>query len=218
MIPSTVNPDNAPSNPPKVARSKWMEDIKEIKLKIRQDIKAMLEGMPKELRAEKTQIIGEKLLGFANFLEAKIALLYINGPLEIETRTIIEHSYEMGKIVVLPAFDPNSPRISLMKVDDPDRQLKPGPRGTLEPDPEKCKMVPTKSIDIAIIPGTAFDEKGGRVGAGWGYYDRMIPKLPITTRKVSITLEDQIISQIPMESHDKYVDIIITDKRIIYKI
>ena len=174
--------------------------------------------MPKDVRDEKTRIIGDRLLDFANFIEAKIALLYINGPLEVETKRIIEGSYKMGKIVVLPAFDPSSPRISLMKVDDPERQLKPGPRGTLEPDPEKCKMVPTKSIDIAIIPGSAFDEKGGRVGAGWGYYDRMIPKLPVTTRKVSITLEEQIIPQAPMESHDRYVDIIITDKRIIYKI
>ena len=57
-----------------------------------------------------------------------------------------------------------------------------------------------------------------RWALGWGYYDRMIPKLPVTTRKVSITLEEQIIPQAPMESHDRYVDIIITDKRIIYKI
>jgi len=31
-------------------------------------------------------------------------------------------------------------------------------------------------------------------------------------------LEEQIVPQIHMEAHDKYVDIIITDKRIIYKI
>ncbi|MBW2582626.1 MAG: 5-formyltetrahydrofolate cyclo-ligase, partial [Deltaproteobacteria bacterium] len=36
--------------------------------------------------------------------------------------------------------------------------------------------------------------------------------------KVALTIEEQIVPQIPMESHDKYVDIIITDKRIIYKI
>jgi len=73
-------------------------------------------------------------------------------------------------------------------------------------------------IDIAIIPGVAVDEKGGRLGAGDGYYDRLIPKLPITTRKVSLALEDQVVPQIPAESHDKHVDIIITDKRTIYKI
>ena len=53
---------------------------------------------------------------------------------------------------------------------------------------------------------------------GTGYYDRLVPRLDITTRKVALTFEEQIIPQAPMESHDKHVDIIITDKRIIYKI
>jgi 5-formyltetrahydrofolate cyclo-ligase len=73
-------------------------------------------------------------------------------------------------------------------------------------------------IDLAIVPGIAFDEKGARLGSGRGYYDRFIPRLAITTRKVALTLEDQIVPQIPVESHDRHVDIIITDRRIIYKI
>ena len=105
-----------------------------------------------------------------------------------------------------------------MKVDQFPKELMPGPRGVLEPDPSQCKIVPLERVDIAIIPGLAFDEKGGRIGSGKGYYDRLIPKLAITTRKVALTLEEQIVPQVPMESHDKHVDIIITDKRIIYKI
>jgi len=108
--------------------------------------------------------------------------------------------------------------MKLFKVDNPDTDLMPGPRGILEPDSKRCNVVPIECIDIAIIPGVAFDEKGGRIGSGDGYYDRLIPKLSITTRKVALTFENQIIPQIQMESHDKYVDIIITEKRIIYKI
>jgi 5-formyltetrahydrofolate cyclo-ligase len=78
--------------------------------------------------------------------------------------------------------------------------------------------VPIDRVDIAIVPGIAFDEKGGRVGTGEGYYDRLIPRLPVTTRKVALSLEAQILPQVPMESHDKHVDIIITENRVIYKI
>jgi 5-formyltetrahydrofolate cyclo-ligase len=106
----------------------------------------------------------------------------------------------------------------LMKIDNLETDLTIGQRGILEPDPSRCNVVPIECIDIAIIPGVAFDEKGGRIGSGDGYYDRLIPDLPITARKVALTFEDQIIPQIQMESHDKYVDIIITEKRIIYKI
>jgi 5-formyltetrahydrofolate cyclo-ligase len=87
-----------------------------------------------------------------------------------------------------------------------------------EPDASRCKIVPLERIDIAVIPGLAFDEKGGRIGSGKGYYDRLIPRLAITTRKVALTFEEQIVPQVPMDAHDKHVDIIITDKRIIYKI
>jgi 5-formyltetrahydrofolate cyclo-ligase len=88
----------------------------------------------------------------------------------------------------------------------------------MEPDSSKCKIVPIEFIDIAIIPGFAFDEKGGRIGSGDGLYDRLIPILPVTTRKVGLAYESQIVQHVPMESHDKHVDIIITENRIIYKI
>ena len=73
-------------------------------------------------------------------------------------------------------------------------------------------------IDLAIIPGIAFDTRGGRIGQGEGYYDRFIPTLNITTRKVALAFECQMVPQVPMDSSDKYVDIIITEERIIYKI
>jgi 5-formyltetrahydrofolate cyclo-ligase len=45
-----------------------------------------------------------------------------------------------------------------------------------------------------------------------------MPELPITTRKVGLVYEQQIVPLIPLESHDKYVDIVITQDRVIYKI
>ena len=70
----------------------------------------------------------------------------------------------------------------------------------------------------AIIPGLAFDDKGGRIGFGNNFYNKLITKLPETCRKVSLAYEEQIVDQIQMESRKFTVDIIITDKRVIYKI
>ncbi len=131
---------------------------------------------------------------------------------------IINRCFGLNKIIVLPAFDTEKFEMTLMKVDNFDTDLTLGPRGILEPDPNRCNVVPIECIDIAIIPGAAFDEKGGRIGSGDGYYDRLIPKLSVTTRKVALTFECQIVPQVQMESHDRHVDIIITEKRIIYKI
>ena len=195
-----------------------MEEIQEKKQEIRNDLIKTIEGMPEKEVAEKTKAIENRLFEFANFLEANITLLYVNTKYEVGTGEILKRSFEYGKIVVLPAFDLSHYKMKLLKVDDLKSSLIPGPRGVLEPDSKQCKKVPIDCIDIAVVPGIVFDEKGARIGSGSGFYDRLIPKLPITTRKVALSMEDQIVPQIPMESHDKHVDIIVTDKRIIYKI
>ena len=195
-----------------------MEEIDVAKIQIREEIATIISTLSESDIAIKVRSIEDRLFEFANFLESKIALLYVSGDNEVQTKNIIKRAYSYNKIVVLPAFDPKTLEMELMKVDKFSQELKPGPRGVPEPKADYCKIVPINRIDIAIIPGIAFDEKGGRIGTGRGYYDRLIPKLAITTRKVALTLEEQIIPQVPMESHDKHVDIIITDKRIIYKI
>jgi len=195
-----------------------MEDIKEKKREIREDMAKKLKAFSGGELIEKTRGIEERLFEFANFLESKVVLLYMHTNGEVVTNNIIKRCFESNKIIVLPAFDIIKHTMQLMRVDNLDSDLKPGLRGVLEPDPECCKIVPIDSIDIAIIPGVALDEKGGRIGSGQGYYDRLIPKLSITTRKVALALESQIIKQVPVESHDKHVDIVITEKRIIYKI
>jgi 5-formyltetrahydrofolate cyclo-ligase len=195
-----------------------MDDLKQTKSKIRKDMIAALESLSENEIALKTRKIENRLFDFANFVEANITMLYISCPGEVSSRNIITYCLDYRKIIVLPAFEPQKFRIKLFKIDNIEKDLKAGPRGFLEPDTVRCKSVPVECLDIAIIPGIAFDEKGGRIGSGEGYYDRFIPKLPITTRKVSIAFEDQIIPQAPMESHDKHVDIIITNERTIYKI
>jgi 5-formyltetrahydrofolate cyclo-ligase len=195
-----------------------MEEIREKKQEIRNNIATILENLSDKEIANKFKQIEDNLFEFANFLEAKIVLLYVNNKTEVKSVNIIKRCFDINKIVILPAFDIKKHKMKLMKVDDPDNDLKTGPRGILEPDINHCKIVPVDCIDLAIIPGVAFDEKGGRIGTGEGYYDRFIPKLSATTRKVALALECQIIQQVPVESHDKHVDIIITDERIIYKI
>ena len=196
-----------------------MEDIKEKKREIREDMAKKLETFSAGELIENTRGIENRLFEFANFLESKVVLLYMHANGEVVTNDIIKRCFESNKIVALPAFDTAKHTMQLMRVDSLDSDLrKVGPRGVPEPDPDRCKIVPIDCIDIAIIPGIAFDEKGGRIGSGQGYYDRLIPKLSITTRKVALALESQIIQQAPVESHDKHVDIVITEKRIIYKI
>jgi 5-formyltetrahydrofolate cyclo-ligase len=195
-----------------------MEETRQTKDEIRRSISKALTALSEKDIRQKTQKIEKRLFEFANFLEANIVLLYLNRDCEVGSMNIIKKCLNFKKIVILPSFDTTKHEATLFKLDNLDSGLRSGNGHVLEPDPGRCNIVPIECIDIAIIPGVAFDEKGGRIGSGKGNYDRLIPNLSITTRKVALTFEDQIIAQVQMEAHDKYVDIIITDERIIYKI
>ena len=195
-----------------------MDEIQLKKSELREEISKKVAALSAKEISEKTKAIETRLFDFANFLESKIALMYVNNNGEVHTGNILRRTYDYGKIVVLPAFNTENFSMTLLKVDNLDKDLQEGPRGILEPNEIRCKIVPIERIDIAIIPAIALDEKGGRIGSGEGYYDRLIPRLAITTRKVALALEQQIVPQIPIESHDKHVDIIITEDRVIYKI
>jgi 5-formyltetrahydrofolate cyclo-ligase len=195
-----------------------MEEIQITKNQIREEIAQKIAALSAKEITEKTKAIEDRLFDFANFLESKIALMYVNNENEVQSANILLRAFHYNKIVVLPAYNPENFEMTLKKVDNLKKDLQMGPRNILQPHDTRCKIVPIEKIDIAIIPAVALDEKGARIGSGEGHYDRLIPNLSITTRKVALALEAQIIPQVPIESHDKHVDIIITEKRVIYKI
>ncbi|MCP4024265.1 MAG: 5-formyltetrahydrofolate cyclo-ligase [Desulfobacteraceae bacterium] len=195
-----------------------MDEIKNGKISILAQVAERLEGRTKEALLEKYKVIEHKLFEFANFMEAQLAFLYTPTLNEMPTEGIIKKALQIEKGIALPVFTDAKNAINLYKISNYDRDLLTNANDILEPDPEKCKKITLEEVDIAIIPGLAFDDKGGRIGFGNNYYTKLITKLPETCRKVSLAYEEQIVDQIQMESRKLTVDIIITDQRIIYKI
>lgn len=64
------------------------------------------------------------------------------------------------------------------------------------------------TIDLAIVPGVAFDADGNRLGRGKGYYDRLLPRIKAT--KIGICFPFQLLKEIPTEPFDKKMDKIIS--------
>jgi len=56
-------------------------------------------------------------------------------------------------------------------------------------------------IELAIIPGMAFDSAGHRLGRGKGYYDRLLPNLK-TAKLTGICFPFQLLEEVPAEAHD----------------
>ena len=97
-----------------------MEEIKEKKQEIRDRMAQQLLEIPEEELSDKNQKIENRLFEFANFLESKIVLLYLNGEMEVTSRNIIEKSFQLNKIVVLPNVNTEKTKRDLFKVDNLD--------------------------------------------------------------------------------------------------
>ncbi|MCG8567504.1 MAG: 5-formyltetrahydrofolate cyclo-ligase [Desulfobacterales bacterium] len=195
-----------------------MDEMKNSKNSILAQVADRLGTFTEDELQEKCNVIEEKVFEFANFMEAQLALLYTPMGTVIPTERIIRKALEIEKGIVLPAFTDAKNSFNLYKITDYDKDLVLNGDDILEPNPDRCKKISLEEIDIAMIPGLAFDDKGGRVGFGNQFYSKLITKLPETCRKVSLAYEEQIMDQIQMESRKFTVDIIITDKRVIYKI
>ena len=68
-----------------------------------------------------------------------------------------------------------------------------------------------REIDIILLPGVAFSRDGGRLGRGAGYYDRLLGHKGWRAKKTGICFDCQLVSELPVESHDHPVDCIVTE-------
>ena len=71
-------------------------------------------------------------------------------------------------------------------------------------------------IDAVIVPGLAFDAAGGRLGRGGGFYDRWLAGRGAGCLVVGVCFEAQIVERVPMEPHDASVDMVLTERGVVY--
>jgi 5-formyltetrahydrofolate cyclo-ligase len=88
-----------------------------------------------------------------------------------------------------------------------------GALGISEPLPEADSVQPT----IVLVPLSAFDRRGQRIGYGAGHYDRALGLLRLHSHIVAIGLAfaTQEIDEVPAEPHDVALDFVLTEREII---
>jgi len=143
-----------------------MEDTKNGKNNNLSVVAQRLESLSPEDLKDKYNKIEHKLFEFANFMEAQLAFLYTPMANVIPTEGIIKKTLQIEKGVILPVFTEAKNAINLYKISNYGKDLVTGENDILEPNPDKCKKISLEEVDIAIIPGLAFDDKGGRIGFG----------------------------------------------------
>lgn len=136
------------------------------------------------------------------YQEADTILMYHPLPDEVDVRPLIDDAYARGCRVVLPVVVGSDLELRLYAPG----QMAEGAFGIMEPTGEV--FADYDGIELAIIPGMAFDGAGHRLGRGKGYYDRLLPRLA-HARKIGVCFGFQMLECVPAEAHDVIMDEVI---------
>lgn len=138
------------------------------------------------------------------FKAASIVLLYYSLKDEVDTHEFVR-KWSREKLILLPVV--TGEELELRVFTGPE-DLATGAYGIGEPTGEL--FTDYAAIDLAVIPGVAFDAAGNRLGRGKGYYDRLLPRL--TAFKAGICFPFQLVEEVPAEPFDIRMDAIISLK------
>lgn len=72
----------------------------------------------------------------------------------------------------------------------------------------------TESVDVLLIPGVAYDERGVRLGFGGGFYDRLCARIRCDAI-MAPAFDCQLVERVPAAPHDCNVHYIVTNTRLV---
>jgi 5-formyltetrahydrofolate cyclo-ligase len=95
---------------------------------------------------------------------------------------------------------------------DANTRWKRGTHGILEP--LRAPAAAPHDLRVVVVPGVAFDARGGRLGHGRGHFDRLLAEG--RALRIGLCFENRLVEAVPMESHDVPMDVVATEKRMIF--
>lgn len=141
---------------------------------------------------------------------------YIGSRDEVATLAQFDKLQAAGKTIIVPVCVGEA--LELFRYESKSELVK-GSYDLLEPNAavrsDLSRAVRNDEIDLALVPGLAFDRNGNRLGYGFGYFDRFFAILPPSVIRIGLAFHEQIFDRIPVERHDMPVDLIITETEII---
>lgn len=172
--------------------------------KLRSYIKSQKERHRNALAAQSESLMA-RLESDERFLQARTVLAYHSLPDEVDTHALIGRWY-VRKVILLPVVCGDT--LCLRRYAGPG-QTRTGCFHIEEPTGDD--FINYEAIDLALVPGMAFDAAGHRLGRGRGYYDRLFSHPAFSAvYKIGLCFDFQLLPQVPVESTDVPVDCVLS--------
>jgi len=179
--------------------------------KLRKEIKGRLSSQKESEALKKSRIIKKRLFELEEFKKARCVIFFVSTPDEVNTHRMIDESMRAGKVVGVPVVIKGKNELIISKITDKATQFEIGPYLIRQPKESEIKPICDKDIDVALVPGLAFDKNGNRLGKGKGYYDRFLKRLSENALSIGLCFDFQVVESVPTVSHDKPVHILLSN-------
>ncbi len=150
------------------------------------------------------------------FRRARHIALYLPNDGEIDPRPLLQEAQRRGKATYLPVVNAWPPTRMVFQRIMPKQRLKPNRFGIAEPAFHPARQRRIWTLDLVLMPLVGFDESGGRLGMGGGFYDR---SLAYRSRRknchkptlLGLAHECQKVDRLPLASWDVRLQATVTD-------
>lgn len=178
-----------------------------------EDARSLLRARLRQARAARTaqeqardaEAVCARILALPAYRNARVVMAYAAARGEIALDAVMADALAQGKALALPLCvgpgEMQARRVTAIE------QLRPGRYGIMEP-ADSCPPVVPEDIGLVLVPGVAFDARGGRLGQGGGYYDRFLPLS--RALRVGVCPEFALLDRVPVRAHDQRMDAVVT--------
>jgi 5-formyltetrahydrofolate cyclo-ligase len=160
------------------------------------------------------------LVQLAEYGHAQTVLWYLDCRSELRTKHVLPSTLSSGKKIVVPyctVDDFGANKLGLWWLQSMD-ELIVGKWKILEPPRERWgqagKEIPPEELDLVVVPGVAFSRRGGRMGNGQGYYDRLLGRVRPDCPLIGLCYECQLFDDLVVSPHDVFMDKVVTENAV----
>lgn len=156
--------------------------------------------------------IQHRVLLMEEFRTALRVGLYAAFKNEVHTELLFQEGDRHRKEMYYPAVDSDGGGLAyfrVLKLED----LLHTDGGMREPSLKQSRLRDLNTLNVLIVPGVAFDLRGGRLGFGKGFYDKCLEHF--RGKRIALAYDFQVVSELPSAVRGRRIDWIVTEKRII---
>jgi 5-formyltetrahydrofolate cyclo-ligase len=191
-----------------------MDELPAAKHALRESLLAARLAIRAEEHAEKSAAVCAAIESLPEYGDAACILFYMPVRGEVDIKPLMDKALAEGRGCALPKCAAGR-RLRFFHIADIDHDTAPGMWGIPEPVEGRARECTGEPFSAIMVPGVAFGRRGGRLGYGGGYYDRLLATLGKSPIKIAPAFALQVLDDLPMGPLDGLVDIIATEEEII---